>query len=194
MIKLTKIKAEPTAHAVELSVTQSGMVVSCAGGPFRYFGEDHILQPTEYTAQEVAYPVSVHGWLVKTKADGSPRLVVDENHDDGPFDWDESPFEKLDLLFQLYIPANTTTLDDIEIIVRHLVAPPQKEPRQLTPEQLAARVAAAEARQATRQAAADAKAAELERLKKEQQQRDDEYRAEQEALREDEPPAVRRVQ
>lgn len=175
MIKLTTIKTEPTNHSVQLPVTQSGMVVSCPGGPFKYGGEDFILQPTEYTAQDVAYPVSVHGWLAKAKSDGSPHLVVDENHEDGPFDWDESAYTQLDLLFHLHVPANTTTLDDVEITVRHLipVERPAPQPEVYTDEELAAKQAIGEAIKAQREAEAQARADELATRRAEQAVVDD---------------------
>jgi len=182
VIKLSRIKAEPSVHSVQLSVTQSGMVVSVAAGLIKFCRQGYEIFETDYTAKNVDHDVSVTGWLVKDEA-GDALIAVDENSEDGVFDWATCPYEKLDVLFQFGIPANTSSLDDVEISVRHLVAPPSRGARApLSDEQMDVREALARAKTDAEDAVKRAKEEARDRARAEQAARDDARRAERPAV------------
>jgi len=112
-----------------LSVDHSGMVLTVRGGTFTLGGEEIELEADQpFTATSDADdPTAVIGYIVEEVATEAILLLVDEVVMDGV---DEAyaftrtgPYRALHRLFSMTVPAAATTLDAVDVVVEHLVAP-----------------------------------------------------------------------
>lgn len=101
---------------INLAVSQSGLQISVAAGNFKVSGTDYTLDTQQdFTAQNQANDCLCVGYLKRDTATQAISVLVDEIVDDGV---DESIIfndlvdtEILFKIFEVLVPANSTTLD-----------------------------------------------------------------------------------
>lgn len=125
----TKTLGSNGDNEVKLDVTIEGMKITVGAGPFRFGGEDFVLDDDyEYTVAESSDPRTLVVVLAKETASGDGVVVVDEEGpDDGRFPWDGSGYEPMTRLFFGTIPADTTDLNDVSWVKLAVEVPPEPE-------------------------------------------------------------------
>lgn len=106
-------------HAVDLTYQVVGMIITVKAGTLRIIGRDVVF--TEDFGHEV--PSSsveryLKGFLVRNKTTDEITVVVDEILLDGtdePFDFKTSDYESLMTLYEMAIPADTVSLEALEL-------------------------------------------------------------------------------
>ena len=140
-IKVKTVRALPQITDINLKVTQSGMTITVGAGDFRSNGRDLALSESqEFDAETLPHKCTVVAYLMRNEKTGAVFVMVDEfNHDglDVPINIELIPdTEILWRVFTATIPANSTSLDDVEIrckrtvptiIKRDRVKPDQEE-------------------------------------------------------------------
>lgn len=114
-------------HFCTLPVECQGMNVIVRAGAFKFGGEEFSLAQDEEITVE---PDSVHeknmlGYLVEEIATGNPMLLIDdplENGIDRTYKFGRnSPYKCMYRLFFFKVAAGLESLDDVEIMVFHLL-------------------------------------------------------------------------
>ncbi len=118
-----------------LVVTVDGLKIHVAAGSFFALGEFHtLLHDEEFTVTVRPEMQFLNASMVKVRADGSVRLLVDEVvGNDQAFDFTpDGPYQQIRPLFNCVVGPGETSLDGVRITVqRCLVAvetPPAPEP------------------------------------------------------------------
>lgn len=106
----------------DLTVEQSGMTLTVRAGDFTIVGQEYQLEDDEIfvVRADVDNYTDIFGYLVKDVT-GKVRLLVDEVVHDGedePFDVSASEYTPLLFIFNVRVPAQATSLDDEELVVR----------------------------------------------------------------------------
>lgn len=121
-------------HRVALTVMQAGMTITVQPGTF-YMHEDLTLaEAAEVTlVADAQYGTRVIGYVARHRETGDVVIAVDEVIEDGediPCAWME--YDPYHAIFALTVPPGASSLDDVLILVQHLVAPQQAKVR-ITP-------------------------------------------------------------
>ncbi len=107
---------------VDLPVTIEGLKLTVGRGDFRVQGQTYTLpEDQEITFEPAQERISVHGYLAHDSvtnetfvlADIVPEVFGQFDH----FEWAESSFQPLHVLFVFTIPPGTSNLDDVPVKV-----------------------------------------------------------------------------
>lgn len=120
-----------------IEVVADGMMVVAKAGAFKVGDEElELPEDFEYDVETSTSAVWLDAFLVREVATGVISLLIDERVSDGvvfddPYIFEGGPYEELFLLYSLGIKPNTTSLDDLTLILyrMQLEEPqPQEEP------------------------------------------------------------------
>lgn len=123
MIYITTIKAPANIHSVVLVVEQSRMALTVKAGSFRISGQGYTL---DEDFKCVISPGShVMGYLVENKNTGDVSVVIEETNeaDNDTYDWISGEYNLLHSIFNVTVPSDVTTLDDVPINVFEIKEP-----------------------------------------------------------------------
>jgi len=123
---LSYIEQKANSIALDLEVEQSGMVVTVKAGTFIIRGVEYSLESDqEFTASENPGDLFIDAKLCLD--DDTVMMIVDEIEPDGrSYDWRGSPYEVLWPMFYMNVPANTTSLDDVDVQVYRVTKPEEE--------------------------------------------------------------------
>ena len=133
-VNIIRQKANPLAHSIELAVEQSGLDITVKSGSFRYESVDYALgQDFTFTATQRPEKTDVIAFFAIRDSDGVVVVVVDENVYDETgwsesFEWDGSGYTRVCAIWNTNIPANTATLDDVNINIYHFAFTKNQKP------------------------------------------------------------------
>lgn len=121
------VRSDPLTNSVSLLVEQNGLNVTVRAGSFVIAGTSYELsQDQVYTHVSDSLKMWVSGCLAKNRATNVVQLFVDEVKDDGVDTHyrflDTDPYELLHRLFNVEIPANTPSLNSLDVQVTPVVA------------------------------------------------------------------------
>lgn len=127
-ITIQKQQAKADSAAVSLVVEQEAMKLTVKTGAFTVEGEHfEFSEDQEFTATADADDDTyVRAYLAVNTETGDPVLFVDEEILDGsdaPFVFEGSDYRPLHILYHLTVPAEATSLDDVDITVFHVEEP-----------------------------------------------------------------------
>lgn len=127
-MKINKYIRKSESHQLDLSVESSGMTLIVKAGDFVVRGEPYSLEADEeFQVPERDLDAHLVGYLVKTK-DGAVRLFVDEQVPPyPPYTFaEQDDLTSLRQLFNLTVPAGTTSLDDLEMLLNQYELPAEE--------------------------------------------------------------------
>jgi len=129
-INVREQKATESIHVVDMTVEQTGLDVTVKAGSFKVGGQDYTLvEDSVYTAQNVAERVYVNAYLVWDTVQEEVSVMVEEMPDSDPeaYEWNGSPYENLHCVYNIVIPASTSSLDAIDIDVHKTIPAPSSQ-------------------------------------------------------------------
>ena len=106
-------------------------------------------------------PTHVSGYLVFDRDEEDVTILIDEVVGDGvdePYDFAASQYDVILVLFNVTVPAAATTLEDLDLIVSHVVAAPKSGLQESREKQLPDREALIARAEEQAEAAAEAAA------------------------------------
>lgn len=108
--------SSPTQHAIDLSLSMSGLTITVGAGSIVSEGTSYALASSEaHTVGSYAVSCTVMGSLV-LDASNSLHVFVDEFVHDGvdvTYDFDSSPYTLVSPLYLVEVPAGTTDLSTL---------------------------------------------------------------------------------
>lgn len=123
-VVVTNCYSKPTTNSVNLAVTQSGMDITVAAGPFVCGGASYTLALEEkQTIPTSDDDYHVWGYLVLDKPASKGALLLDRfKVGSSGFDFSgQTRYKCLHGLFYVLVPAGATTLDNKNVNVTHIV-------------------------------------------------------------------------
>jgi hypothetical protein len=111
----------------ELPVSVEGLRVTVGEGAFKMKGKSYYFEEQHFIAMADPQKVIwVGGYLVED-AEGKAKLLIDEvTEGESSYAFD-GPYTLLHWLFHFDVPAGATSLEEEDIKVRYLVAPPPED-------------------------------------------------------------------
>ena len=128
-------RSNPKNNAVDMTISNAGMVVTVAAGTAKIGRQDFVLgEDFEVTlVPDATHDVYAMFYLAKLKSDGSSVVLVDELVADPvnppiTYDFEDPacPYDRLHQLAQVKVVPGATDLDTADAQVWRIVAPPEE--------------------------------------------------------------------